>query len=346
MKLHVTNQHVTLKNRRPSGLFTITIVRIVILMASLGLSCKPKTPAGGTGSEAASNPPSDQTALKQVRASEISPSVDVNNATGPVVMLNYDPRTAQKNPISSFMYFIPLLSPTLVDKETSADDEQQVGIVSYERNITSKSFHVSCEFKITGTGFHKNTFDPAGMTAEHAVELGKGKSLTNILDYIKFEGGGFGCIEVKGKITGPTETVTDVALHFNARDQKSPVTIGLYDIKPKDGQYKYENRSDETVARVNTFTFKNSEPPEMGIEIASLHRKMSDESYWDTVKAAMANFFINPPKVTKLGNDTMLRFGYALLKQKPEFTFPLAKNLTENKKLVTDNKQNQNAAVN
>lgn len=319
MQLYVINPHVLLINRLLSGLFTITVVCIVLLMACVGLSSDPNNPAGGLGSESAA---------------------DVNDANGPTVRLNYSRQTFEKNPISSFMYFIPLISPTFVDRETSANNEQQVGIVSYERNVTSKSFYVSCEFEILGRGFHKNTFDPVGMIAERTGKLEEGESLTTTLDYIKFEGEGFGRIEVKGTITGSTETVTEVDLHFNARDQKSPVTIGLYDVKPKDGQYKYENRSDEIVVRVDTLTFKKSENPRMGIEIASIHKKMEDESYWGTVKAVIANLFINPPKVTKLGNDTMLNFGYAMLKQKPAFTFPRAKNLRENRRVAIDNKQN------
>jgi hypothetical protein len=288
-------------------------------MTGLGISSDPNNTAGSLGSE---------------------PAADVNDANGPTVALSYSRRTFKKNPISSFMYFIPLISPTFVDRETSADNEQQVGIISYERNVTSKSFYVTCEFEILGKGFHKNTFDPAGMIAKHAGDLKEGELLTNTLDYIKFEGKGFGRIEVKGTMTGSTPTVTEVDICFNARDQKSPVTIGLYDVKPKDGQYKYENRSDEIVARVNTLTFKKSETPRMGIEIASLHKKTENESFWSSVKAVIANFFIHPPRVTKLGNDTMLNFGYALLKQKPAFTFPKAKNLRENRRVVIDNKQN------
>ena len=253
------------------------------------------------------------------------------DANGPAVMLNYDSRTAEKNSISSFMYFIPLLSPTFVDRETSPDNQQQAGIVSYERNITSKSFYVTCEFEITGTGFHKYTFDPVGMIAEHIDGSEKGESLTNMLDYIEFEGGGLGRIEIKGTITASAETVTEVAIHFNAGNQKSPVTIGLYDVKPKDGQYKYENRSGETIARVDTLIFKKSKAPRMGIEIASIHNKMEDENFWGSAKAVIANYFlIHPPGVTKLGNDTMLNFGYAMMKQKPVFTFPRAENLREN----------------
>jgi hypothetical protein len=294
-------------------------------MAGVGISSDPNNPARGVGSELAA---------------------DVNDANGPTVALSYSSRTFKINPISSFMYFIPLISPTFVDRETSANNEQQVGIVSYERNVTSKSFYVTCEFEILGKGFHKNTFDPEKMIAEHTGKLKEGKPLTTTLDYIKFEGEGFGRIEVKGTITGSTPTVTEVDICFNARDQKSPVTIGLYDVKPKNGQYKYENRSEEIVARVNILTFRKSEKnPRMGIEIASLHKKTEDESFWGTVKAVIANyFFINPPRVTKLGNDTMLNFGYALLRQGPAFTFLKAGNIKESRMVEIENKQNKNVA--
>jgi len=56
----------------------------------------------------------------------------------------------------------------------------------------------------------------------------------------------------------------------------------------------------------------------------------------------IANFFIKPLEVDRLGNDTMLDFGYALLKQKPEFTFPKAKNIKENKIIAIGNKYNTN----
>jgi hypothetical protein len=289
-------------------------------MAGVGISSDPNNPARGIGSE---------------------PAADVNDANGPpTVMLSYSRRTFEKNPISSFMYFVPLISPTFVDRETSANNEQQVGIVSYERTVTSNYFYVTCEFELLGKGFHKNIFDPAGMIVEHTGELKEGESLTDTLDYIKFEGEGFGRIEVKGTVTGSTPTVTEVDIHFNARDQKSPVTLGLYSVKPQNGQYKYENRYNEIIVRVDTLTFKKSKAPRMGIEIASIHKKTEDESLWGSVKAVIANFFIDPPRVTKLGNETMLNFGYALLKQKPAFTFPKAKNLRENRRVVIDNKQN------
>jgi len=108
-----------------------------------------------------------------------------------------------------------------------------------------------------------NTFDPAGMIATHTDELKKGETLRNMLDYIKFEGEGFGRIEVKGTMTDSTPTVTEVSMQFNVRGHKSPVTIGLYDVKPKDGEYKYENRSNEVVARVNRLIFEKTDQDPM-----------------------------------------------------------------------------------
>jgi hypothetical protein len=320
MQLYVINPRVLLINRLLSGLFTITVVCIVLLMAGVGISSAPNNPARGVGSESAA---------------------DVNDVNGPTVMLSYSRQTFEKNPISSFMYFIPLISPTFVDRETSANNEQQAGIISYEKTVTSKSFYVACEFEILGKGFHKNTFDPARMIAGHAGELKQGASLTTTLDYIKFEGEGFGRIEVKGTMTGSAPTVTEVDIQFNARGQKSPVTIGLYDVKPKDGEYKYENRSNRIVARVNTLIFKKTEKtPRMGIIVASISDAEESEGLFSSIKGAIANLFITPPKVAKLGNDTMLNFGHALLEQKPAVTFPRAENLRENRRVAMYNKQN------
>jgi hypothetical protein len=254
--------------------------------------------------------------------------------------LNYSKETFKKNPILAFAYFIPLISPALVDREISVNNEQQEGIISYERTVASNSFYVACEFELSGEGFHKNTFDSAGIIARNTGDLKKGEPLTNMLDYIKFEGDGVGFIEVKGTITGSTQTVTEVDICFNARGQKSPVTIGLYSVKPKNGQYKYENRYNELIARVDTLTFRKSENnPRMGIAIASIHKKTAEEGFWSKIKGLIANFFIKPLEVDKLGNDTMLNFGYAILKEKPAFTFPKAKNIKENRIVAIDHTQ-------
>jgi hypothetical protein len=79
---------------------------------------------------------------------------------------------------------------------------------------------------------------------------------------------------------------------------------------------------------VNSLIFKKSEKdPRMGIKVASISKSPDSEGFWDNIRGAIANLFIRPPKIDKLGNDTMLDFGYALLKQTPEFTFPKAKNI-------------------
>jgi hypothetical protein len=295
------------------ALFSVTVTFVLLLTPCVVLSSDPNSQMSGSKSLADSNDAAE----------------DVN---GPTMIMSYSKKEFVKNPIESFMYFVPLIAPTLVDNISSVNNTQHVGIISYEKKVTSKSFYLACDFEILGSGFHMNTFDSAGMIAAHTDELKKGKSLTNMLDYIKFDGEGFGRIEVKGTMTGSTLTVTEVAMQFNSRGHKSPVTIGLYDIKPKDGQYKYENSSNQKVARVNSLIFKKTEKtPRMGIKLASIAKKSKPAGFFGSIKGALANLFITPPKVTKLGNNTMLEFGDALLQKKAAFTFPKAKNIKESK---------------
>ena len=271
-------------------------------------------------------PPSEAPSKQEGSAS------DSTDSNGPTVILNYSKETFRKNPILAFAYFIPLVSPALVGREISVNNNQREGIISYERTVNSNSFYAACKFELSGQGFHRNTFDAAGMIARNLVNLKKGEPLKNMLDYIKFEGDGIGFIEVRGTIAGSVQTVTDVDICFNAGGKRSPVTIGLYSVRPRDGQYKYENRYNEIIARVDTLKFRKSEEtPRMAIVVASIHKKTDDENYWSTIKGVIANFFIEPLEVDRLGNDTMLDFGYALLKQKPAFTFPKAKNIKESR---------------
>jgi hypothetical protein len=320
MRLYVTNLRVLLRNNRLIALFAVTFICPVLLTACVGLSSDPNSQMSSSGSLADGND-------------------SAKDSNGPTMIMSYSKKQFVKNPIESFMYFVPLIAPTLVDNISSVNNTQQVGIISHDKKVTSKSFYVACDFEILGSGFHMNTFDSAGMIAAHTDELKKGESLTNMLDYINFDGEGFGRIEVKGTMNGSTPTVTEVGMQFNARGHKSPVTIGLYDIKPKEEQYKYENRSNQIVARVNSLIFKKTpNTPHMEIIVASISDAAESEGFFSSVKGAIANLFINPPEITKLGNNTMLNFGYALQKQKPAFTFPKAKNLRENRKLAIDNK--------
>jgi hypothetical protein len=314
------NPKVLLINRRLFGLFAFTVVCILLVITCAAVSYDPNTHMSLDESGADSN---DVT----------------NDSNGPTIFMDYSEENPKINPIYSFAYFIPLISPTLVDREISVNNNQQVSIISYKKKVTSKSFYAACEFKMTGKGFHRNTFDSAGMIARNVGDLKEGEPLTNMLDYIKFQGQGVGLIEVKGTITGSTKTVTEVDICFHAKGELSPVTIGLYSVKPQNGQYKYENRYNEIIATVDTLTFsRSSENPRMGIEISSIRDKNEEEvGFWSKVKAIIANFFIKPLEVDKLGNDTMLNFGYAILKQEPAFTFPIAKNIKEDRVVTIGN---------
>jgi len=318
MYLYMISVRAIAINRFLSGIFAVTVVCVLLSTSGVGLCANPNGRLDSLGSKSV--------------AIGNEAAIDSN---GPTLELGYSKKGFKNNPISSFMYFVPLISTTLVDREISANNEQKVDIITYEKKVTSKSFNVVCEFEILGKGFHKNTFDAEGMIAAETDDLGKGELLKNILDYIKIEGEGLGRIEVKGTMTSSPPSVTELCIQFNVRGHKSPVTIGLYDIKSKTGQYKYENRSNQIVARVNSLIFKKTEKiPRMGIKVASITGQSESDSFFSTIKGAIANLFISPPKVTKLGNEIMLDFGHALLEQKSAFTFPKVKNIKENRMVL------------
>ena len=74
----------------------------------------------------------------------------------------------------------------------------------------------------------------------------------------------------------------------------------------------------------------------MGIKVASISDTAESVGFFSSLKGLIANLFITPPKVTELGNTTMLEFGYALVQKKPAFTFPEAKNIKETKIVEID----------
>lgn len=309
---------------------------LMMLALTVALGCQTRAQASGASGDQAMPMvapmiTASSSACRAAGKSVTNANLGVADSNGPTVLLSYGKGTLEKNPIRSFMYFVPLISPVAVDRGTSPENRQQAAIVACERRVTSRSFTVTCEFEMTGKGFSRYTFEPTGMIALRIAESKKpkGEPLAHVLDYINFEGEGFGKIQIKGTIAGTTETVTEVELEFNARGRKSPVTIGLYELKAKDGQYRYENRSGELVARVNTLTFKKSENPRMDITVASIAKRAGRNGPLQQLKAAIANLFIKPVKIDPVGNQTLLQFGYALFEQKPTFTFPKAGNLKE-----------------
>jgi hypothetical protein len=257
-----------------------------------------------------------------------SVDTDTENDSGPTIKMSYTRATFEQNPIGSFMYFVPLIALSPVERYTSADNVQEVGIVSYSRQMRSRSFQVVCDFEIRGAGFHKNSFEPAGLIERLTQDLKPNDTLKGVLDYVVIEGEGLGRIEVKGTMNGSTADVTEVNLRFNARRRQSPVTIGLYDIAPTDGEYVYENRSNEVVVRVNTLEFKkDGGTPTMDIGVASISKANGSEGFFARIRGVVANLLITPPTISEIGNETMLDLGYAVLNQDAEFTFPVARNL-------------------
>jgi hypothetical protein len=250
--------------------------------------------------------------------------------SGPTIRLEYDPRNDVSNPVSTMMYFVPLISTTLVDCRPSENNQQVSSILAYRRENEKGQFRVVCEFDHKGTGSYTCVYEPNSMVAFQKSITKPGKPMKNILDYIKLEGDGFGWMEVKGQTIKGEPEVREVRVHFNGRDCKSPITIGLYDIEPRKGVYEYANRSNQMVARVNTLTFRKTpaeEKPAMLVEVASIVSANEKEGFWGNLVGAFANLFIPPVEVDKDGNDAMIQFGYALLKGQPTFTFPRAKNL-------------------
>ncbi len=263
-------------------------------------------------------------------------SVEGDNAiaagSGPTVVLSYDSDSdsAEPNRIASFAYFVPLISRTPVERLTSANNTQEVGIISFQKTVHDQSFHVSCKFSMQGQGFHQTTYCPAEMIAFRLDALGGGQPLKGVLNYIKFEGAGFGRMDIRGTIRGSIETVTAINMQFDEDGRQSPVTVGLYDIKPNNGQYKFEDRTKEVIVRVNMLAFERSvTSPTVDVGVESIMNASSSEGILARIKGVIANQFLKPPRISTLGNETMLDFGFAILNQQPEFTFPAAINIIE-----------------
>lgn len=251
-----------------------------------------------------------------------------NDVNGPTVELFDGAGKYPENELADFMYFVPLISPVPVGSLTNVDNEQKGHLLSYKAERKNGGFKVTCEFRMKGDGFYLNRFDPDAMIEWNTQHTVKKDVLNNILNYIKFEGQGFGRIEVEGSIKDSKMTAEKVDVYFNARGAKSPVTIGLFDVdltEQKNGHYK---RSNYKVARITTLSFRRSEQePKLGIKISAVGRDEDSLGALEKVKGFIGNFFIDPIVVDKLGNQTMLDFGIALFEKEEKFTFPKAKNL-------------------
>jgi len=253
--------------------------------------------------------------------------------TGPTVHLDLDTGQTKANPASAFMYFVPMISRATLECKMSQNNTQTTCITSYKRKVKAQSFNAVCEFTINGQGYHTNKFEPKEIIKLVSEETKRGKTLKNAIEYIEFKSPGCGRIEIEGTIIKGVEKVTDVKVVFNNKSKASPVTIGLYNVPFVKDEYKYNNRTSEIRARVNSISFKNVQTkPRMDIELATLRNKNAGEGLLASFKGKIANLFIKPILINEKGNQAMLNFGYALYAKKASFTFPIAENLKDNKK--------------
>jgi hypothetical protein len=252
--------------------------------------------------------------------------------SGPTLRLQAGSRETTANPVASFMYFVPLISPEPVTAVSTAGSTQATRITSVKRQQSGNSFTATCDIEFTGQGAQQSVFDPARQIKRHEQQLKAGGVLDHQLRSITVSGPGHGRLEVEGTVNNGVPTVTQVRLRFNAEGQGSPVSIGMSDIRYTAGKYRQVN---DVVAKVNSLTFhRNGGTPKMEVSVASVKNKGAGDNLWSNFKASLkgaaANMLIQPLSIELAGHDAMMEFGQALAAGAPSFTFPLAKNLKQN----------------
>jgi len=259
-------------------------------------------------------------------------------ATGPTIRLDYGRDQSPGNPIDSFMYFVPLISPEPVSSSTSPGNTQTARVLSARRKSTLHSFLVTCEFEFTGNGSQQSILDLEPIIRRHDQELRAGGSTGRQLSSITVNGSGSGTVEVEGTVSNNVEIVREVRLRFNAHGKTSPVSIGLCEIRCHEGEFQ---RCNEIVARVNTLAFRRRPgPPKMEVTVASVKNKAAGDGLWQnfkgSIKGLAVNLLIDPLTVEAIGHRAMLDFGGALTSGASTFTFPRATNLKSNSSTSTN----------
>lgn len=255
---------------------------------------------------------------------------------GPTVQLDYEGDSGVVNKAADFLYFVPVISITPVDRSSSEENSQTSRILSYRKTWQGDRFTIDCRFQMQGEGWHKDHYEPSSLIAWLAQDKTSG-DLKNLLDYITFEGEGFGRVEVIGRLVNDEPCVETMRIHFNADEHRSPVRAGLYNVKRKNGGYRYEDRYDPIVVRINTLEFRHTEgKPQMLVSVASVVNAGKAEGFWGRLMGAVANMLIPPVEIAQQGQEAMLSFGKALYEQAPTFTFPKAENLVEHSPATAD----------
>lgn len=252
--------------------------------------------------------------------------------TGPTLCLGSGPGEPLSNSVASFMYFIPLISPEPVSEVSSPGSTQSTRITSVTRRQSANSFKTTCDFEFAGLGSQQSIFDLTRQIDRHKPQLRAGGVLGRQLRSITVTGSGSGRVEVEGTVTNGTQMVAQVRMHFNAKGQPSPVSIGLCDVRYVGGDFRSVN---EIIASVNTLTFRRKTgTPKMEVTVASVKNKGAGNGLWQnlkgSLKGAAVNLVIAPLRIDPVGQQAMLDFGQALAAGAASFTFPQARNLKQN----------------
>jgi hypothetical protein len=268
-------------------------------------------------------------------------NADPDKTTGPVIKLDYGKEGLENNPISSFMYFVPLIAPVKVRRITSVNNSQYASLLTYKRTDKNGRTIVACDFAMKGEGFHTIVFNPAGIIKLHKEEREKNKPLEHLLHHITFEGVGTGTFTAyASKDDKSGITVEKISIDFATKGNDTTVTAGLFSVKPKNGEYAYKNRHEEIVIKIDTLTFAKTKPgqkPLMEVKLRAVESHGRGFNLWSSIKAMIANIMIEPLGITQKGNSTMLDFGKALINKKSEFQFPFAENIKESVDVDPDN---------
>ena len=252
------------------------------------------------------------------------------SASGPVVTLDYTGQDTKGIAIADFLSFIPLISPEPVTVSESPANTLRVRVTSICQEERPDRFLLNLAFDVSGLGFRHYAIDQSKNIRRNERRLASGSSLKKQLDYIRFEGPGKGRVEIGGRVETGVKKVTTVSLHFDDRGGTSPVTIGLKDMRSTNGALRCEN---ERVARLNRLAFiRDGTPPRMGVRIDSVKSRQAGEGFFQNVKGRIVgrvvNTVVKPISIRKIGNDTLLDFGQAIVDRKPSFTFPAADDMS------------------
>ncbi|HWD21039.1 MAG TPA: hypothetical protein VHB20_17360 [Verrucomicrobiae bacterium] len=249
--------------------------------------------------------------------------------TGPTIHLVAGNGVSDRNPVSDFMYFVPLISVQPLASVTSRGSTQEAHMVGVAHRTSGSGFVTTCDFEFDGRGLQESLVDIGLQIHKRERELKAGGSMQRQLKSIVVNGGGAISVEVEGVMSNGVRVVTEVRLRFNARGGKSPVSITLCDVHWADGKFRSYN---EVVATVNALTFRRTAAvPKMEVSVASIKDKDVGDSMWQnfkgTLKGAAVNLFLPPIVIEETGNHAILDFGLAVVAGEPTFTFPHAKNL-------------------